>query len=136
MILTTLLFSCILVASHTIADFFAQTDTQATNKSSSMVALASHIVTYGVVMFILMSFCLFLFFDATESSLLRTFVYWILFNMAAHAVTDYVSSRLSKRAYERGDRHAFFCIIGVDQFVHIVTLLLSSYPIIEYITGV
>lgn len=129
--------SC-LVSIHTLADFMLQTRWQAQNKSHNMIALASHVLTYSMVMGVAGLF-LILPFDFEKYFI--NWVYWILFNFAAHFLTDFVTSRLLAYNYSqmiiyqsegnscKSDfyQKLFWGWIGNDQMIHILSLVWSYY---------
>lgn len=116
---------------HLIGDFFLQSDWMALNKSKSLFALWLHCAVY--------SLC---------------FIPWgldfYLLTFAAHFITDAITSRITSRlwfinfhieklrefdvphnvviaaiATVKPTRHWFFVMIGVDQFIHCLTLALT-----------
>lgn len=91
---------------HFVADFILQTDKMALNKSSSMKWLSIHVVTYSLP---------FLWFGWR----------YALINGFAHFVTDWITSRLSARAWKAEKRGLFFKIIGADQAIHLTVLILT-----------
>jgi len=93
---------------HFFADFILQTDTMAKNKSTSNKWLASHIIVYTIPLFIFG---------------------WMfaLINGVAHAITDYFTSRWTSALWQKGERHKFFVVIGLDQAIHMSTLILTYY---------
>lgn len=115
-----------LLALHLIADFFLQSDWMAINKSKLWAALYLHAIVY--------SFCFIGF----------GFAFFVI-TFFAHFVTDAITSRITSKLwfldmepmvvpvgpfkfYARvleGRRHWFFVVIGIDQFIHYVTLLLT-----------
>lgn len=129
--------SC-LVSIHTLADFMLQTRWQAQNKSHNMIALASHVLTYSIAMGIT---GLFLIIPFGFEKYFINWVYWILFNFAAHFLTDFVTSRLLAYNYNKmiicqseGNscksdfyQKVFWGWIGNDQMIHILSLVWSYY---------
>jgi hypothetical protein len=107
---TVLLTLIILFALHWVADFFLQSDWMAVNKSKSNKALGAHIGVYTAVMLI-----------ATLNPV------FAIVNGLIHGAIDYVTSRISSKFHKAGDIHNFFVVIGFDQFLHIVTLLVTYY---------
>ena len=90
---------------HWMADFIAQTDKQATNKSSSWRWLSAHVLTYTLIM---------------------SFAFGIkygLINGITHLFIDAVTSRASSHFWKKGDRHNFFVVIGLDQLLHTCILI-------------
>ncbi|QOI96548.1 MAG: DUF3307 domain-containing protein [Flammeovirgaceae bacterium] len=105
--MVTLLFG------HWVADFLFQTEAMALNKSSSLKWLAFHILVYTAVLAV---FCLWLLHwqDA---------LYFAAINGLLHGLTDLLTSRLT--ALYKNNRRIFFLIIGLDQFIHSATLIIS-----------
>lgn len=102
---------------HFFADFVFQKESWKLNKSSSNASLALHCLTYGVVMFIMISFF---------SPL------WVIFNTVAHFVVDWITSRITKHFWELKDYNSFFIIIGLDQFIHLF-IMFGSYIILRHV---
>lgn len=101
----------ILIWIHFVADFMLQSDTMAINKSTSAKWLFAHVVIYTTPFFVFG---------------------WLfaIVNGVAHGMTDFVTSRAGSWMYER-NRHWFFTIIGFDQAVHLSTLVISYYYLVE-----
>lgn len=111
---------------HWVADFVFQTDWMAQNKSKNNKPLLVHVGVYTTV-FAPFAFLTF--------SLLGALAF-LLFNFAAHVITDYCTSRRSSRLYREGKigsatvpNFNFFATIGFDQFIHYVCLF-GSYVIL------
>ena len=49
----------------------------------------------------------------------------VLLNLPAHFITDGITSRMTTWLYNKGERHWFFVVIGLDQFLHYVVLFLT-----------
>lgn len=96
---------------HFFGDFVFQKEKWAKTKSSSMISLSLHCLTYGVIMFIVMPFL---------SPM------WAIFNMLAHFVIDYFTSRIMKPLWEKEQFNDFFFYLGLDQAMHYL-ILFSSY---------
>ena len=91
---------------HWIADFVAQADWMAKGKSSSNKALTAHIAIYSLFLLILGP-------------------KYALVNGALHWITDYFTSRQTKKLWEKKEVHNFFVVIGLDQAIHMTTLFLT-----------
>lgn len=93
---------------HWFVDFFLQNDEMACNKSTSYKWLGLHSFIYG-------------------AGFIAYGIYFAMFNTAMHFMVDGISSRLTSRLWQRGERHNFFVVIGADQFVHYAILISSAY---------
>ena len=124
-VIPTILTIIFILISHFIADFIFQTNNMAENKSSSNIWLSKHIVSYTTVLFLSMAFFNFMFLDFSYYSI----IVFSLVNGAIHFIVDYITSRATKRLYEENRMHDFFVVIGLDQLIHNITLLLSAYLI-------
>lgn len=94
---------------HWVADFVMQADTEAQGKSSDVQMLNLHILKYTLVMLFLVGPLV------------------ALSNSVLHWVTDYFSSRECKKRWLAEDRHGFFVVIGLDQLLHTIPLVIFSY---------
>lgn len=111
-----LIFIMLLI--HWFGDFVLQTDEQAKNKSSSDKALTEHVFTY-TLMWVL---------PATIGAIYYNsggLIFFPAITLAAHWITDYFTSRLNKKLYEKGKIHEFFVSIGFDQILHYTQLILT-----------
>jgi len=97
----------IIILLHWLSDFYLQSDDMAQNKSTSNKWLTIHIGVYMIPFW--------------------CFFGWkyALLNGALHWITDWCSSRGSKYFWEKGDTHNFFVVVGADQAVHYLCLILT-----------
>ena len=105
-----------LLATHWVADFVLQTHWQATNKSKNNFALVQHVATYTAIL--------------TIASIILFGLIGILFavvNGVLHFGTDYITSRWSSKLYAKQDWHNFFVVIGLDQYIHQLTLATTMW---------
>ena len=110
----------IIIFSHWFADFIAQSDWMAKNKSKSWIALSLHIASYTTSMAIMMSMAVGL----------KPAIIYALANGALHFIVDAVTSRITAKLYAKGDVHNFFVVIGLDQAIHMSTLV-ATIPLLS-----
>lgn len=91
---------------HFVGDFIFQSDKMAKGKSVSNKWLGLHVSVY----------CL---------PLILVSPLYALANFVPHFLTDYVSSRVGGNLYREGDIHNFFVVVGFDQLLHALTLILT-----------
>jgi hypothetical protein len=124
-------FLCLL-AVHWLADFVAQTNWQASNKSKDNLALGAHVAVYTLVL----SFGVdFLFVGASWAK----WTQFLVLNAILHFWTDWVTSRINSRLFvvqfettiipwvmkRDFNLHNFFMSVGFDQLIHQVTLAVT-----------
>ncbi len=96
---------------HWIGDFFLQSNWMATNKSKNIEPLLAHVLTYSLCLLVLMCW-------VVDDLLL-----FVLINGALHFCIDFVTSRITSYFWAKEDKHNFFVVIGLDQFLHNVCLI-------------
>lgn len=112
----TLPIIILILFNHWLFDFVLQNEDMAKNKSFSNYHLGKHVGVYTLGLFFL-SFVLF------QGETWNGFgIIWIIVNAITHFVTDYVTSRATSALYKEQRFHEFFVIIGIDQFIHYITL--------------
>jgi hypothetical protein len=99
-----------LLFAHWVADFVLQTHKMAINKSKDNIWLTKHVLTYTGVMGALTA----PFFIGNDSG------YWlfIMYLFILHWVTDWLTSHMVAKRWEKQDYHNGFVIIGFDQILH------------------
>lgn len=97
---------------HWVADFICQSDYMAKNKSSSIKALGLHIFVYTLIM------CIF-------------GVKFAVINGLIHFIVDFITSRITKKLWLKQDVHNFFVVIGLDQLIHVCTLIYTFNKFVE-----
>ena len=103
----------LIILLHFVADFLCQTREMGLGKNSSNTILVKHIAAYSSV-FLIASFL------TPAFGLMFVFV-----NAFAHTVTDWFSSRIGKWFHNQNQMYWFFATLGLDQTIHILTLILS-----------
>lgn len=101
---------------HYVFDFITQTDEEATTKSTKNQPLLAHVGKYGIGVQLMAVVGAILFGGAIW------WFAWSIFNVFAHFVTDYFTSRWSSSFRQKGNSSAFFNVIGFDQLIHQFTL--------------
>lgn len=97
---------------HFVADFMLQSDKVSKSKSSDNKILTYHVSVYS------MPFVPFAFYYLSTWAA----VAFIVINLVAHFVTDYITSRMTSKLWKAGNVHWFFVVIGADQAIHMTTL--------------
>jgi membrane-bound metal-dependent hydrolase YbcI (DUF457 family) len=111
----SLIAVCAILLAHWIGDFIFQSDYHAVNKSKSNRVLFAHVMMYSVPLYFV-------------GLLLLPINYALIFvaiNVVAHFITDYFTSRITSKLWQKNDRHNFFVVIGLDQMLHAVVLFAS-----------
>jgi len=109
---------------HFVGDFVFQTRQMAENKSKSIYWLTSHVLWYCV------AFMPIAFLIGLETQYIE--FQFVLFT--THWLTDFFTSKLTSYFWKKRKVKAFFMVIGFDQLIHIITLLLIfKYLIHPYV---
>ena len=123
----SLLTIFLVLFAHWISDFWFQTKNMAEKKSTNIYWLLTHCVVYGAGLFsILYLFNILSFIDV--NSYFEIMIFAIL-NTILHFFVDFGTSRLTTKLYKRERFRMFFNVIGGDQLIHTMTLLISFYYI-------
>lgn len=96
---------CILLCIHFVADFVLQNDWMAINKSKSILALSTHCTVYSACFLVYCS------------------PQFTAINFLLHMGVDAITSNITSYLYQKGQRHWFFVVIGLDQLIHQLTLI-------------
>ena len=92
---------------HFIADFVLQSDKVAARKSRSNLVLLQHVGIYSLPFLLLFS------------------PQYVLANAVLHFAVDWCSSRATSHLIQKGERHWFFVVIGLDQALHLTCLFVT-----------
>jgi hypothetical protein len=118
-----------ILLTHFVADFIMQTHEMGVNKSTSTYWLTRHVLAYGKTMFV---FALTFVFIAIICGincihLSPLIIAYIFLNMGLHWVTDYFTSKQSKKYFSVQDFHNGFVVVGLDQYIHNICLIGTFY---------
>jgi len=111
-------FAVIMIA-HFVADFVMQTDKMAKGKSTGFYWLSQHILAYTLWLGSGVGY----YYVIVVSPDPYMITGWIILNGLLHGFVDYFTSRWTSRLWEEGRTHDFFVVIGLDQTIHILTLI-------------
>ena len=106
---------------HWLGDFVMQSRDIAENKGKSNLVLAKHVLIYSSVFVQYALLDKFIFVGKGNHYSLAQWIPFILINAVLHFITDYVTSRMTTKAYQAGD------IIGIDQWIHATCLYMTWY---------
>lgn len=108
---------------HYIADFLLQSRNVANNKSKDTLVLAKHVLIYTGFFFVWLYNPLIIFHKTSVVS----YLFYVIINGILHFITDFVTSRISSVFFKREDYYKGFAIIGLDQLLHTITLILTLF---------
>lgn len=111
----------VIIGAHFIGDFVLQWDAVAMAKSSSNLALTQHIAVYVMSLIVILPLAI-----NWRAALLLAFT-----NGACHWITDWFTSRWTKKLWAAQRRHDFFVVIGLDQFIHLATFFISCAMLVR-----
>jgi hypothetical protein len=124
----TLLEVFTIIIIHWIADFVFQDEKWALGKSKNNFDLTAHTTVYSVLWYLPM--CI----------MLNNFLLPLLFiitTFITHTLTDYFTSRIVSRKFERKEygsnipNFGAFTVIGFDQVLHYIQLFTTYYILIK-----
>lgn len=118
----------LIIIIHFIVDFFFQKRSNALNKHHSILALLEHGVTYTILTLIFTIIAAYIFLDISTISLPILVIYF-LYNGAIHTIIDYFTSKINHILYDPKNLGPFIKGLGIDQCLHIITLI-TSYIIV------
>lgn len=102
---------------HFLADFAMQTHEQSQMKSTSNKFLFYHVGVYSIIWFL--ALC-----GYPDTDMLSVFKF-VFITFYAHFVTDYITSRIGKPFWAKGDYHNGFVVVGFDQILHYLQLIFT-----------
>ncbi len=101
---------------HFLADFGLQTHDQATKKGTDVLYLTYHVAVYSLI---------WLFASYTYFGNIWTALVFYTFTFIFHWITDFMTSRIGKPFWDKGDLHNGFVIVGFDQVLHYIQLIVT-----------
>lgn len=111
---------------HWLSDFVFQTHTEATKKSTSLYWLLKHTTKYSIFMTIFFSMIIIVTttFGTNYQHFFNIFLFWSI-TFQAHTITDFFTSKLTKKYFSSGNYHNGFVVVGFDQILHYIQLYLT-----------
>ena len=115
----------LILFAHWWADFVFQTNEMATNKSTDIGWLTTHVASYTFMMFLWTIGIIGVYCFINNSTLPETFflLFAMLLIFVAHWITDFFTSKITAKLWKEKKIHKFFVVIGFDQWLHAVQLL-------------
>lgn len=110
-----------IIFTHWVADFVLQTNKQAKEKSKSNKQLTLHVLSYSIVWLLIANV-----YSIITNNYLVVSLFPII-TFICHWITDYFTSRLNTKLWNKGDVHNFFVNVGFDQVLHYIQLFLTYY---------
>lgn len=118
---------------HWLGDFPMQSDEMAKGKSSSWKYLIQHTSVYSSMFVAFAIFYLgiipFETYNVDTLTWLRQFctnvTLFTIVTFTLHTFQDYITSRINKYFWNKGQVHNFFTSVGFDQFLHLSQLLIT-----------
>ena len=96
----------------------------AQGKSKNWTDLISHTLTYFFVFYI----ASILYYFISDN---RSILWFGPITFVCHTITDYFTSRLNSKLWEKKDIHNFFVSVGFDQWLHYVQLFITYYLLLK-----
>ena len=120
----------ILFVLHFLCDFLFQSRWMAENKGKNVLALSLHVLIYSLVLFI----GLYSYREIVGPNILSLvdqikgdqLLWFVVINFLLHFVTDLTTSQFTRYFWEKNDKHKFFAVIGFDQCVHQICLMITA----------
>lgn len=119
----------LILGAHFLSDFVCQTHEMSIKKSKSLLWLSYHVLVYTSVT----TLCWSLFFGYKMNDLITTIPMIFIATFISHWITDYFTSKWTSRLWAEEKVHDFFVVIGLDQLIHAITLIITFNYLIETI---
>ncbi len=112
----------ILLSLHFIADFVCQPRWMGKEKSKNNIVLVMHVVFYSLIFLAAAQGI-----AMTHWELLPMIYKFVGITFVCHFITDYFSSRLGSKLWSQGKEYESLLILGADQLLHAIQLILTYY---------
>jgi hypothetical protein len=112
----------ILAIIHYIADYLLQSREIADNKSKNIKYLLIHGSEYTLSFGLLIALSLVMFMQILPIILV---IKYSVINGVIHTIIDFFTSQLSSKFYAKKNYSGFFRVLGLDQLLHITTIILT-----------
>ena len=119
----------LILAAHFLSDFVCQTHEMSIKKSKSLLWLSYHVLVYTSVTTLSWS----LFFGYKMNDPITTIPMIFITTFISHWITDYFTSKWTSRLWAEEKVHDFFVVIGLDQLIHAITLIITFNYLIQTI---
>lgn len=117
---TTIIISLLVI--HYIADYLFQTRRQGNGKASSLYLLGEHVFTYMNVFGI--GLCLMMVTGIAPNIVPDIWIFMCI-TFLLHFVTDFVTSKATKKLWAQKKEYATFAVMGLDQLLHTTGLVIT-----------
>lgn|SRR5690606_33829163 len=104
---------------HWVGDFLCQPRWVAENKGKNFWVLLLHTLMYGSVLALGTIWLV----PQSMPIYKDPWAMWLGLNLVLHMMTDGVTSKFTARYWQEGKTHAFFSVVGLDQFLHHAALI-------------
>ena len=120
----------LIIIGHFIGDFFFQSHKMSINKSKNIDYLIQHGCIYTLTLiytFCIIYIALLIMYTSSVASpiILLLGILWAITNGALHTLQDYITSKMNTWLWEHKCIHWFFTNIGLDQLIHMITLIIT-----------
>jgi len=118
----------ILLFAHWIGDFMLQKEEWAVTKHNNFTNLQKHTAVYTLTISIFVGIWMLL--QSEIEFRLISLLLFMLVTSIVHTIIDFITSKITHRLYDKGNMHVFFIVIGLDQLLHYIILILTFNAII------
>lgn len=112
----------LLFVAHYLFDFIFQERKDAENKSSDVFRLLHHALWYSIYTLLFIAVVLQGIMNISISA--NDVICYTAYLFSAHTLTDFITSKLSAYAHRTGQNKLFWSIIGIDQLLHQIQIII------------